>query len=82
MRGHLRALGIEVVDDPLAVEPHGDGLAYLELVERFECAGHGEVEDVGAGPRQEGQAFVIPHGLEIVGAKIGDLVDSSGAQLD
>ena len=80
--GHFRAGRIEIVDDPLAVDPHGDGLANLELVEGLEGAGHGEIEDVGVGHRQEGQAVVVLHRLEIVRAEIGDLVHRAGAQLD
>jgi len=73
--GHFRAVGEEVIHDALAVNTHSDGLAHSDVVEGLKGIGHGQVEDVGAGDRQEGQGRVVLHSLEIIRAEVGDVVN-------
>ena len=82
VRRDLRTGGEEVVDDALAVDAHRHGLAHPDVVERLEGVRHRQIQDVGVGHRDERQFRIFLYRIVIVGARVRDLVDRAGAQLD
>ncbi len=78
----FRTLGVEVIHDALAVDAHRNRLAHFHIVERLERVGHRQVEDVGAGDRQQLQVRVIFNGLDVIGADVGDVIDRAGLQFE
>ena len=81
MGGDFGAGRVEVIDNALAVDAHGDGLADKDVIERRESVVHAHVEDVEGRARQQLQVAVGRDGLEVIRGRVVDAVHRARLKL-
>ncbi len=82
MRRYFGAGRVEVIDNALPVDAHGDGLTHAHVIERRVGIGHADVEDVQRRTFQQLQVRVAADRLEVVRAGVVDAVNRAGLELE
>ncbi len=78
----LRPGRVEVVDDPLPVDAHGDRLADVRVIPRRNRVVHAQVERVETLARVELEVRVTLDGRQVLLGRVVDAVHRPGLQLD
>ncbi len=82
MGGDFGSLWVEVGDDPLAVDTHGDRLANVHVVPRFDRVVEPEVEGVQAFALIELDVRISLDRRDVIGARVVDAIDGTRLELE